>query len=193
MGVSTDVSVSNRFPLEAVEATGPRAGSTPESSPRSQPAIMDRRNREIRAMVVNGRGGELLQRLDSRQHFLGVALDLHAAPFARSTPLASNRKVLRSTPMYLRPYRLFSRITSKAWHSGFVGVGQQGERKALNLAMKLSCVRTLSLGHAEHLGAGLAELLVEVAEVLAFLGAARRVVLRVEVQHQRLAACSARS
>src|SRR3546814_495715 len=41
--------------------------------------------------------------------------------------------------------------------------------------------------HAENIGAGFLELRVQITEILAFLGAARRVVLRIEVDDQRLA------
>ena len=48
------------------------------------------------------------QRLHRREHRLGVAVHFDLAPLGRSTPLASMRNVLRSTPMYFLPYMLFS-------------------------------------------------------------------------------------
>jgi hypothetical protein len=52
------------------------------------------------------------ERLDGLEDFLDVAGHLDLAPFVAQHALPSIRKVLRSTPMTLRPYMFFSRITS---------------------------------------------------------------------------------
>ena len=50
-------------------------------------------------------------RLDRLQHFRGVARHLHRAQILAILPSRSIRKVVRSTPIYLRPYMLFSAQT----------------------------------------------------------------------------------
>src|SRR3546814_4643708 len=68
----------------------------------------------------------------------------------------------------------------------FVAVRQQHERKFMlgdEVVVRLHAVAR----HAENIGAGFLELRVQITEIQAFLGAARRVVLRLEVDDQRLA------
>jgi hypothetical protein len=69
---------------------------------------------------------------------------------------------------------------------GFVGVGDERERKlvlGLEVLVRLDRVAR----NTDHDGAGGQEVGVQVAEVLAFGGAARRVVLGIEIQDHRAA------
>ncbi|SCU75720.1 hypothetical protein CNECB9_2480019 [Cupriavidus necator] len=70
---------------------------------------------------------------------------------------------------------------------GFVGVRDQLEGQ-LKLGLEVLVRADAVARDAEHLHAGFLEILILVAEVHGLRGATRRVVLRVEVQHHRLAA-----
>ena len=97
------------------------------------------------------------------------------------------RNVLRSMPMYLRPYRVFSWITSKSVQSFSSGSLSRWKGRASfsrNFVMRLQQSRDTP----RTCGAGPLEPVGEVAEFLRLDGAAGSRVLRIEIQHQRLAA-----
>ena len=83
--------------------------------------------------------------------------------------------------MYSLPYSFFSLITSNSWHR-LVPVADQLEREAL-LGLEVLVRLQAVTRHAEHHGVGCGKGFMLVAEALAFGGAARGAVLRVEVQH----------
>src|SRR5690606_13952520 len=60
-----------------------------------------------------------------------------------STPLSSSRNMLRSTPLYLRPYRLFSFHTPKSWHRLRSSSESRSNGNCI-FALNFSCDSTLS-------------------------------------------------
>ncbi len=65
-------------------------------------------------------------------------------------------------PMYLRPYRLFSRITSNSWQSfssGSLSRWKGRDSLSRNFVVRLEAVAR----YAEHHGAGAAELVMQIA------------------------------
>ena len=97
------------------------------------------------------------------------------------------RKVLRSMPRTCLPYMFFILMTPNRRAGGLVGVDEQFEGQpqlGLEALVRLQAVAR----DAEDFAAGFAELGVEVAELAGLGGAAGRVVLGVEIEHQRLAA-----
>ena len=101
----------------------------------------------------------------------GRALSLCATRGA-ARHCASTRNVLRSTPMYLRPYMLFSLYTSNSSHTHLSSSASRSNGNAKLLLELL--VRGDAVGrHADDQRARLPERRVQVAERLALLGAAR--------------------
>ena len=79
------------------------------------------------------------------------------------TPLASTRKVARSMPIYLRPYRVFSPHTPQSCAIFDFGIGAQRDLQLVLLAEFLVGLHAV-LGHAQHHDAQLVEFLAGRAE-----------------------------
>ncbi len=102
-----------------------------------------------------------------------------------SRPSAPNRNVERITPMCALPYSFFSPITSNARHQRFVGVGDERKRQVVLAAELLVRVGRIARD-ADDRAVLLAELRIEIAEILRFERAAGRHVLRIEVDDEWL-------
>src|SRR5688572_4985213 len=130
-----------------------------------------------------GRGSEGFRRLED---FLGVALDLHRAPFARE--LAGGVEQERAAVhahVFLAVHALFADHVERLAGGAF-GVGKEREGEA-ELGDEIIVAAHAVLGDAQDLDAGFLELGIQVAEVLAFLRAAGSVVLGIEVDNELLA------
>ena len=69
------------------------------------------------------------ERLDCGEYGLCMARHFHLAPFLTQDALASIRNVLRSTPMNLRPYMLFSLNHAEQFAHSAVFIREQLERE----------------------------------------------------------------
>ena len=136
-----------------------------------------------RAGTGGNRRSLALRGLQRVEHGLGVAGHLHRRHVCATRPSGSIRKVLRSMPTYSRPYSFFGLITPKALHSASSASLTSVEPEALLRAEVLVRLHRVARD-AEHRRAGSRELRQQRVEVEAFGGAARRGVLRIEVQHQ---------
>src|SRR6185312_5348845 len=126
-----------------------------------------------------------LKRLGGVQHRLGVSGHLHLSPDALDDAVldqegrAVDAHIFAAIELLLDP--AFVALDHRA-----LGIGAQGDREAVLVGELLVALHAV-LGDPDDADAGLGELRRQRAEVLALHGAAGRVVLRVEVEHQRLA------
>ncbi|MNT00540.1 hypothetical protein D3C72_1349760 [compost metagenome] len=110
-----------------------------------------------------------------------MARDLHPAPLLHQHAIGVDQKGAALNASHLLAIHILLLDDAEQIAHGFVGVGDEGERKfvlGLEVLMRLQRVARDTDDH----GAGRQEFGVQVAEVLAFGGAARRVVLGVEIQ-----------
>ncbi len=170
-----------RAPPSAGRCRAPRSGRSPSGRAsarscraRTGGAPSARRPFSV-ARLAGGCAGTGFTDASPLQDFLRVTVHFHLAPLAAAArPLASIRNVLRSMPMYFLPYRLFSWMTSNSLQTFSSVVGEQREGQLL-LGREL-----LVRGHADRARCrrsavpALANCAVQVAEVLAFVRAARR-------------------
>src|SRR5258706_4542825 len=141
-------------------------------------------------MALLGRGGSRLrgfQRFHELESLLYVAGHFHAAPLARklATRIEGERAALDAA--HLAAVHVLHLDDAEELARRFFGVGQELERKLhfrLEALVRLHAVAR----HAEDRAFRLVELRIEVAEILALGGAARGVVLGVEVDDDRMAA-----
>src|SRR5450432_993281 len=138
------------------------------------------------AARVAWRSAGLLDRLDGLQHFLDVAGDREAAPLGAQDAAAVDQEGAALDALDL--LAVHDLVLDHAEHVAelFFGVGDQLERQ-LEVLLEAIVRRHVVARDAEQHGAGLDEILVVVAKLHRFGGAARRVVLRVEVEDDDLA------
>src|SRR5690606_3414897 len=111
-----------------------------------------------------------------------MARNAQAAPFAQQRAVGADQKGAALDSAYLFTVHVFHFDDPERLAQRFVGIGNQGKGQVLlfaEIGMRLERIAR----NADDLAAGIDELLVGVAEVLGFGGAARRAVLGVEVQH----------
>ena len=133
-----------------------------------------------------GRSSGLLQALDGFQDFVDVAGYLDAAPFGAHHALGVDEEGAALDALDL--LAVHDLVLHHAEHVAelLFGVGDQLERQFERL-LELFVAGHVVARDAEDHGAGLQEVLVLVAELHGFGGAAGGVVLGVEVQHHGLA------
>jgi hypothetical protein len=118
------------------------------------------------------------------QHLLGVARHLDLAPrLAATRPSAPIRKVARSIPIYLRPYIDFS---TQVPNASLIAPSSSRQRHLqVIFGDELVVLLHRVARHADDLAPGLGEVAGQRGEILRLAGAARRVVLGIEIEHQR--------
>src|SRR5882672_11097112 len=119
------------------------------------------------------------------EHLLDVAWNLDPAPFAPENAVAVEHEGAAFDAAYLFPVQVLHLHHTELIADLFVFVGQQLEGKAhlgLEIVVRLDAVARDSGYRTSRL----LELRVEIAELRSFVGAARRVVLRVEIEDEQL-------
>src|SRR5436190_6053371 len=119
------------------------------------------------------------------EHLLGMAWNLDSAPFAPENAVAVEHEGAAFDAAYLFPVQVLHLHHAELLADLFVFVRQQLERKAhlgLEILVRLQAVS----GDAGHGATRLLELGVEITKLRAFRGAARGVVLRVEIEDEQL-------
>src|SRR6516165_628917 len=117
------------------------------------------------------------------KHFLRVTGNLHLAPLLRQPAGAVQQKSAALHPQILSAVEAFLFYDIEQLAHLFVRVRQQRKRQRF-LGRELVVRGDRIARNTDDLGAGLAELRVQIAEVLGFPGTARGQVARVEVDHQ---------
>ena len=100
--------------------------------------------------------------------------------------MPSMTKVLRSMPRTFLPYMFFILMTPN-WVHSFSSASESSAKGNSIFALKFSCDFSESRETPATTAPSLGELRVQVAKLRAFGRAARRVVLRVEIEHDRVA------
>ena len=137
------------------------------------------RNSRARQRQSDGLGG--------LQHFGGVARDLHLAPRLRrpARPCRSGRS--RAPSPYICGRTSTFRPRCRRRRQIAPSSSEASGTLSVIFVDELLVLLHRVARHADDLGAGLGEVAGERGEVLRFAGAARRVVLGVEIEHQRRA------
>src|SRR5574343_1365505 len=133
-----------------------------------------------------GQGGKDLKGFDEIEDFLDVAGYLDAPPCAAQNAAAVADEGAALEAPDLCAVHVFHFHDSKQVADGFIGIGAEFEREFL-LGLEVFVRFQAVAGDAEDDGAGGGEFGMQVAEVLAFGGAAGRAVLGVEVDDDHLA------
>ena len=169
------------------------------SSPPSAQALVVGAAARSRAVVVeSGTARPVRDRCRRRSALHGtpaprrVAGTLTPRHSRASLPSPSMTNVLRSMPRTFLPYMFFILMTSNCAQS-FSSASESSSNGNSIFALKLSCDFSESRETPTTTAPSFAKLLVQVAEMRAFGRAAGRVVLRVEVQDDRMRPCASDS
>src|SRR6185369_4840347 len=133
-----------------------------------------------------GWGGGRLKGFDEIEHFLGVAGDLHPAPFAAQYAAAVDDEGAAFDAAHLLAVHVLHFHDAEQRAHRLVAVRTEFEGKIL-LGLEVLVRFDAVPRDAEDHRVDRRKLLVQIAELLAFGGAARRAVLGVEVDHHHLA------
>src|SRR5438105_7012154 len=126
-----------------------------------------------------------LQGLDEVQHFFGVSGHLDAAPFLRNLAVAIDDERASLDAAHFLAVHVFHLDDAEFAAQLFIRIRDEFEGKP-HLRLE-SLVRLERIARAsDDDGAKLAELGIEIAKLRAFVRAARRVVLRIDVEHHRM-------
>src|SRR5439155_1913819 len=141
-----------------------------------------REGTDLREAPAGGCGSDGFNKIE---HLLGMAWNLDPAPFAPENAVAVEHEGAAFDAAYFFPVQVLHLHHAELIADRFVFVRKQLERKAhfgLEILVRLQAVS----GDAGHGAARLLELGVEITKLRAFRGAARGVVLRVEIEDEQL-------
>src|SRR6266853_1417913 len=141
-----------------------------------------REGTDLREAPAGGCGSDGFNKIE---HLLGMAWNLDPAPFAPEDALAVEHEGAALDAPHLFPVQVLHLHHAELIADPFAFVGQQLEGKAhlgLEILVRLDAVARDS-GYRAPL---FLELRVEIAELRSFVGAARGVVLRIEIQDEQL-------